>query len=388
MKLVLLFVIFLITSISSGCSVSQDKFSHVSINCLPIEENNPSFQLEDSLVLSGNETYILDGYSGRKVSLPLNPDPDYEYMLTNFMQSPDYEKLAYLESRYQKINGELTLIDDARKIFTNRGKEIIANQWELGFEYPIEWFDKDRIVIPATDDVDGTIILYNPITGEIRRIKPSFTDIYNFDPIEWYKSTNPLPLYNRSMSHVFYLRFVKDKTENNIEYVLYDLNKNKVLWSKTVNLPTIRPQWSPSQETIIIASQDSSSSDYDFFSVDQHGHENKLSDFSSVYDSNYIDGFSLSPDGEKIGFWLDGRSEENEYTPHFAIFNIKTKQTNDYCIGHGGDIFWSSSGNQIAFVVKERENRELWYTVVLDVKNNEAIKIADHFYPVGWILMK
>jgi len=381
-------IICLLLACLAGCVTPQAAPDKISQMCLAIEPDLSSFQPEASLVVSGAETYILDGASGEKIVLPSNPDANDSYLPSNFILSPDYQKIAYIESRYQSLNGQKIFVGNALKIWLDNGEIFTANQWQPNFEYPIEWFDNDRLLLPTKDDLDGTIILYNPVTGASERIQPTFPDIYKFDPIPWYQSTNPLPLYNQEMTRVFYLRFLKDDPESNLEYVLYDLESAAVLWTKTVHLPTICPQWTPAQDQIIIASQDSSATDYEFFSIDQNGNESKLSDFSSRYTANYIEGFRLSPDGQKVGFWLDGRNGTDEAHPHFAIFDLATRQTTDYCLGPGGRIFWSPDGNQVAFMINENDNPEASYTVVLDVKENKAARVADHLYPVGWFAIK
>jgi len=380
-----LIAIFMLLCLA-GCLTPQA--ANVSQMCLAVEASLSSFQPEASLVVSGAETYILDSASGEKIAVPFNPGANDGYLPSNFILSPDYQKIAYIESRYQSLNGETSFVEDTLKIWPGSGEIFTAKQWQSDFEYPIEWFDNDRLLLPATDDLDGTVILYNPVTGASERIRPTFPDIYKFDPIPWYQSTNPLPLYNQAMTRVFYLRFLKDDPESNLAYVLYDLENDAVLWTKPVHLPTIRPQWTPARDQIIIASQDISPTDYEFFSIDQNGNENKLSDFSSGYTENYIEGFRLSPDGQKVGFWLDGRNGTDEAHPHFAIFDLTTRQTTDYCLGPGGRIFWSPNGNQVAFMIKENDNPEAWYTVVLDVKANRATQVADHLYPVGWLVIK
>lgn len=381
--------LILLVILSSGCSALQGMSPSVSEACLPVEDDMSLIQLEDSLVLNGEETYILDSDTGAKIPLPINRDITYYSILSDFMISPDYEKIAYLEVSFRKLDGELTFINDTLKVFLSNGEELNVDYWhpEPDVERLIEWFDNDRLLISTTDDLDGTIILMNPITGERQRIHPSFPGIYKFDPIQWYKSANPLPLYNQSMSLVFYLRFSEDNPEGNMEFVLYDLTKEKRVWSRIVHDPQIRPQWSADQDKLLIAVRDSSSSDYELFMIDQYGQETKLSDFSSVYHSTYISGLSWSPDGQKIGFWLDGRDDEkDEHNPRFAIYDLHTKQTTDYCIGKGrGQIYWSPSGNQLAFRAEDRNNPELWHAIVFDLQKNVAVKIADHEEPVGWI---
>jgi hypothetical protein len=172
-----------------------------------------------------------------------------------------------------------------------------------------------------------------------------------------------------------------------MEYVLSTVNTKSTLWSRIVHNPTNRPQWSPTQDKVLIAIPEDSPSEFEFYSINQNGQETKLSNFSSIYRSTYIDGFSWSPDGQSIGFWLDGRDDKNEYNPRFAILDLITNKTKDYCIGQGGgSIFWSPSGNQVAFKVVDKDNPELRYSVVVDIQRNIAVKLSDQEYPVGWVI--
>jgi len=299
--------------------------------------------------------------------------------------TPNYEKAAYIVTYYQSINGSLSYLDQSLMVLLGGKKEIKVTDWRPGIEKPIEWFDNDRLLISPINYSDGTVLLLNPLTNERSEFRPSFSDIYNLDPIPWYESANPLPVYNRSMSHVFYLR----NSMKGMEFVLKNQTTGDVVWSKVVHNPVNKPEWSSIDDKVMLAISPNSPSDFEFYSIDQHGQEANLSSFSSFYRSTYIDGFKLSPNGINIGFWLDGRDDKDEYNPRFAILDLSNRQTTDYCIGQGGgSIFWSPSGNQVALKVIDMYNANSWYTVVLDIQKNIAVKIANSEYPVGWVLTK
>lgn len=365
-----------------GCSNTLSK-NAVHQVCLPIESDQSLIQLDDGLILKGNEkTYIFNRRPELRTHLPLTQNDDYYVDVSNFMVAPNNEKAFYIATYYQNLNGSLSYVDQSLLVLSDGKKEIEITDWQPDVEKPIEWFDNDRLLISPKNYSDGTIMLLNPLTHERQEIRPSFSDIYNLDPIPWYKNANPLPVYNLSMSHVFYLR----DSVKGMEFALNNQRTGKTVWSKVVHNPTNKPQWSPIGDKILIAIPQNSSSDFDFYSIDQDGQETKLSNFSSAYRSTYIDGFNWSPNGQNIGFWLDGRNDKNEYSPRFAILDLDSKQTTDYCIGHGGGaILWSPSGNQVALKVVDKDNASLWYTVVIDVQKNIAVRIADQEYPIGWI---
>jgi hypothetical protein len=391
-------VLLLLAILSNGCLASPTLpsvviesstpaalSSVVTESCLSVENDISLIQIEDNLILSGNESYILGSNASLETPLPTNQNEPYYSDISNILISPNHEKVAYVETHYKDVSGNLTYVDERLKVLLNDGKELKVDKWQPDVDNLIEWFDNDWLLISSTDTRDGTIILLNPVTNERRRISPPISDIYNLDPIPWYQSPNPLPIYNSSMSLMFYLR----NSNGGMEYALYDLTKEDVLWSRSVHNPTNRPQWSPNQDRVLIAIPENSPSDFEFFSIDQDGQEMRLSDFSSVYRSTYIGGFYWSPNGQNIGFWLDGRDDKNEFNPRFAILDLITKQTKDYCIGQGGGpIFWSSSGNQVAFKIIDKDNPELWHTIVVDIQRNIAVKIVDQAYPVGWMSTK
>jgi hypothetical protein len=187
------------------------------------------------------------------------------------------------------------------------------------------------------------------------------------------------------MTLVFYLR----DSAQGMEFVLNNQSTGETLWSGIVHNPTNRPLWSPVGDKVLIAIPQSSSSDFEFYTIDNYGQEEKLSNFSSFYSSTYINGFNWSPNGQHIGFWLDGRKNESNYSSRFAIFDSKNKQTTDYCVGPGGGpIVWSPSGNQVALQVIDNENPALFYTVVVDIQKKVAVEVSGQEYPVGWMRIK
>jgi len=350
--------------------------------CLPVNDDLSLISLDGKLFLGGKETFALTGHTGLEIPFPFAPNSDYYSEVSNFTVSPNHEMAAYVETRYQSKNGNVSYVDQSLKVLTDNGKVVEVHKWQPESEKLIEWFDNDRLLISLSDHSDGTVILLNPLTDERQEIKPIFSDIYNLDPIPWYQSPNPLPVYNSSMSFAFYLR----NTVDGMEYVLNNQVSGKVVWTHSVHNPANKPVWSPNEDEVLIAIPQKSPSDFEFYSIDQRGKETKLSNFSSVYRFVYIGGVGWSPSAQYIGFWLDGRNNENESNPRFAILDLKTKQTTDFCIGPGGGaIFWSPNGNQIAFKVAEEDDPSLWHTVVVDIQKNIAVKLASQEYPIGWM---
>ena len=199
--------------------------------------------------MTGKETYILSGYPLVKSPFPITQNDGYSTDISNFITSPDYEKAAYIETYYRTVNGSLSYIDQKLKILLSNGEETEVSDWQPANEKPIEWFDNDRLLITLTDHSDGTISLLNPFAGGRQDIQPSFSDIYRLDPIPWYESNNPLPLYNPSLSLIFYLR----NSANGMEYVLKNSKSGETIWSRVVYNPTDKPQWSPAGDKIVMA---------------------------------------------------------------------------------------------------------------------------------------
>lgn len=373
--------LFLMVIITSCSNLSSSKI--LQKVCVPVQSERSSIQLENGLILSGKETYILNGevkkyFSSLKTS-------EYYVDISNVIVTPNGEKIAYIATKYLISNNELSYVDQSLRILMDNENEREITDWQPENEEPIEWFDNENLLFSLTDHSDGTIMLFNPLTQEKRKVSTTFSNIYNLDRIPWYKGPNPLPIYNSSMSLAFYLR----NSEQGMEFALTNQKTGELLWSKVVHNPTNRPLWSPVEDKILIAIPKSSSSDFEFYTIDKNGQEIKLSNFNLIYSTTYINGFNWSPDGQSIGFWLDGRKEENEYFPRFAIFNLKNKQTTDYCIGPGGgNIIWSPSGNQVALTVGDRKNPDLLSTVVIDIQKNIAVEVSDQEYPVGWRTVK
>ena len=106
----------------------------------------------------------------------------------------------------------------------NVEKEIIGLN-ELG--RPIGWFDNERLLFSPPNDRNGSIILYNPSTLEKRKV---ITDINNFSttwPLPlWYRSENPLPIYNSTLTRAFYL-----SDNDGMVYSLWDSEKKESIWN-------------------------------------------------------------------------------------------------------------------------------------------------------------
>jgi len=380
-KLTFVLVVILSFIVQSGCINVQPPDKSVHKGCLPINSDPSLLQIEGNLILSGEETYILTGEATRtNIPFFVTPDYDYKILISDFHVSPDATKAAFIETYYRKSDGELSYVSEKLKILEFSGNEIEVSDWQPGIEKLISWFDNDRLLISPKNYSDGTIILLNPLLNDRQTIPPPFSDAYNLDPIAWYRGTNPLPVYNSSLSLVFYLR----NSINGMEYVLKNLETEKILWFATVHNPSNEPKWSPDGKEILVAIPRTTSSDFEFYSIDRYGNETVLTNFSSVYSYSYIWGFSWSPNGNYVGFWLDGRSNEDEYNPRFAIIDLNSLKVTDFCIGKGGGpIIWSPGGNQVTFSVDDETFK---YTVVIDLQKKIAIKVADQEYPIGWLV--
>jgi hypothetical protein len=384
-------IIFLLTS----CASPVYPVSKVNESCLSVQSDiSTAPEFSGTLILGNGETFSFENHIlVHKQIFPVETNK-YQIIISDIYYSPDRQKIISSIGYFTK---KPLTYDSDHLFLLNTGnveKEIYGwndlgqllgwfdNEWLL--YNPIVELSEEMNLKSPSDRPPGTIFLFNPITMEKRKIIPTISDFYTLYPLpSWYKSLNPLPLYNSTLDKVFYL-----SDHNRMVYSLRDVHSMQLLWSREVGDPYSKPQWSPDNKHVVVALRKKLSNPHqvELFSIDLQGKETQLTNISKDYDNVYIGIFQWSPNGERIAFWFNySMVVDDSFQPRVAVLDIKHGTINDYCIeSNGGDIIWSPDGHQIAFLHPQYSNPG--DIIILDIEKHQATIIGkSKLFPVAWI---
>lgn len=407
-----------------GCVRAPSMISTVIQNCLLVQDAIPSTaNMRGMLVLphfhsaslfdvnTQTET-ILENFSEASYSFPaLAPIID----ISPGYISPDRNKLVYLIPSQQNGHWYERMV-----VVTTEG-QYYENILQFGSERQdfdlIGWFDNNRVllsldrypygIIGERDQAFGTILLYNPFSGESELILPSFLELYRPQTVQI--GDNPIrtesiyvqdfvtwffPIYDLSLSRA--IVYLSDGEQRKL--ILWDVDEHENIWEREMDFEMYyAPQWSPRGDQFIFVERDEGYVQ-NFHSVSRYGNEIQLTDLGQVYSRVSLGKYSWSPDGRYIAFWFNDFSLGNSgLDTQLAVLDLRKGEITNYCVGPGSDYpVWSPDGSQIAVSIYESEdgNRprftESWPSilqkvVIVDIEQNIAFRVSNG-YVVGWML--
>jgi Tol biopolymer transport system component len=129
----------------------------------------------------------------------------------------------------------------------------------------------------------------------------------------------------------------------------------------------------------------------EIYQIDPEGHSAPITRLGAAYSNNNVDIESLnwSPDGSKIAFtYFLNDMMTNE---HFAVVDVGTGQTIDYCLPSVGLLppIWSPDSLQVAFAsatTADLEKAVYWRTIIVDIEKEYAVQVAETMLPLGWMI--
>jgi hypothetical protein len=336
----------------------------------------------------------MDMATGAKTLLT-KPNED----LDSFVVSPDRQRMAY--KRYPLDNSGYRIISRSQLVVaTMEGEVQKLIPWAADWGYISEWLDNERLVIGLPVTTPGQpipLLLLNPFTEQRRRLRSDFPDIFEaYPPLDWEGWGETV--YNPKLTRVVYA---------GRGYVLWNLESRQALTTFGDYL-VHPPRWSPDGTQFVVASHFGlkDSNGFELFIVGQDGEQiTQLTNLSAYYSAADMWGYSWSPDGRRLAFWLNTNTDaailgqNDPKTQRLAVLDLATQEVTDYCIpleaykenddstpffASGKTLpIWSPNSQQL--VIENHYAKDASSVIVVDVAHLAAVQIAENMMPVGWM---
>jgi len=385
--------------------------AHIKIQCLVVESAlPPSVTSSGTLVLDSRvddgygryknlDTYFMDMAARSSIQVVKSREN-----LADFAVSPDRRWIAYSQN-LSDVNQKNPILNLVIAMGDNQVIKVLP--WEEDWQ-SYNWLDNQQIVIVAYSQANRDVfarldsisfLLLNPFTGERKNLPRDFPNMYDLPPLPnwdgWVET-----VYSPSMTRAVYL---KGDVSGPLYYVLWDPQQSKEVSNVQIigDLDAI-PRWSPNGERFAFAPSLFLNKDrypsYELFSVDTNGKMTQLTHLADYYPRVYIDDLSWSPDGRYIAFWYSSWQDTTISfdvlgNRNLAVLDTTTGWVTDYCINGEDDAsiglriypppLWSPDNNQV--VVQSQVSKNSFQTVLVDIEENRAFRIAEDLEPVGWL---
>jgi WD40 repeat protein len=314
-------------------------------------------------------------------AFPISPDAIIrDYPPEAIAHSPNREYLAYVE---------IFLEDGRWKSRRLRLLDVVGHRhdlfyWSVDWQWVLGWVDDDRLAIAIPGRPDGAVTVLNPFTGQWNEIWPEFPPPAEAS-ILYPRWTFPVVVfYDPTLTYVAY-----PIGEHGEGVVLYDLQADSIIWEGKAPdrywvFKSHTLGWSPDGNNLAVVVQAIDGSDQ-LILVDHDGTTESLLWSSRIRPTSFsiIEDIAWSPDGKFIAAWLrtDVFGDSN-----LVLIDVETQTVFDLCISTAYDNLpiWSPDGSQLA--VEVREEYSTIYTLIIDLKDEYAVKVVDNLAPVGWLV--
>jgi hypothetical protein len=352
-------------------------------DCLTPRNSEGSHDLYEGLVLKGSRDV---NWQNKMIGFN-NTDNVFPEESSDFAVSPDRNSIAFTYKSKTSPTGQWLRIQN------NEGeiKEIPAQKlWNTQVQ-EIYWIDNQRIVFnlwdinnPPYSILDQIVI--NPYSGVNNKLPSNYPN---------------LELTISKLPHFGKFTVLYDPT---LRYVVYAANYDEfILWDrvKTKAIATI-PGFSQKQEVNPLWSEDGSKVFFpanpklddnkpnldEWFSVDLLGNVKQLTHFDNLFKEASISESSLSPDGQKIAFWM-GINGENDFKK-LAILDLVSGEVTNLCVQGYADYYdwnvpiWSPDGSYLAVLSTDFSHSKN-QPIIIDLQNHWKTSFLDGYHPVGWM---
>jgi hypothetical protein len=337
----------------------------------------PDVQPQGMLVLEEEHSFLLDLTTGLKTSLTDGKG--------RFKASPDGKWLA---SRYVDDDNNLWLSVDMPN-----GKREKLFPWDDDWFLLGGWLDNNHVWISHYEETLLTVI--NPFSGEHQEVIPDFPGIETASQLgERFALGASTVLYDSSMNLAVYPRLEED---GYVYVVLWDRQTNHIL-AKVKDISksfSYHPIWSLDQKEVYVAVANRRNSPDNvtdnIFGLGQDGRVRQLTNFEDFYDGAYIGKMALSPDGEKIAFWV-ALYPSSYKDQQLVVLDLETQQVINYCVSgsylsDAPSPVWSLDSRYLA--VQNRYEPNVARILLVDTQQEWVLQIAELMpdgWPAGWLV--
>lgn len=313
----------------------------------------------------------------------------------NFAVSPDGELIAYLAGTITNGVRQLNLI-----IANGNFQKINSVPWDDRWSRILGWTADQKVIISSsrTEMASPSLVSYtliNPINGGQQSFHFGISDLID-DPL--YDAPYWESWYGILVAPTLKWAVYPKKSIVNggmYTYALWDISNNKPMFDLEkisssfwflVNASPM-PSWSSDGRQFVFVGQrqDESSGELELFLVNINGDIKKLTNFSGVGDVWSF--HSWSPDNTRITFFVTPQQARGSDVANVAIVDTNTLDVTDLCLSvgiHETAPIWSPDGTQ--FLVVDRYDKDLQRVLLVDIKKNVVIPIAEEVEPIGWMV--
>jgi WD40 repeat protein len=373
--------------------------STLDIQCLDVLTEMPSTaRISGNIILAEQDlyhsAYILH-MNGSKTFLPRNADE----MLNFFAVSPNSQWIAYYAENITNEDASRLIVLDAN------GDQVLSKPTSKREWWAIDsWIDNKRLLIDkyqSTPDISLAtplpVIVFNPFTGEEHELIPSYPDMVELYPsFDWQEYGFSAAGYDPTLSLVAYAR--KDG-----KIVLWDIQSKHVINTiqSAANFGD-GPVWFSDGSRFIIDSipGDPFAPAEDFwreelYTVDRDGIVSRITYLTNQFAGVSISGYQWSPDGNHVALWLTVKPDNFPDLPsglptvgRLAVVDMTNQKITLYCVPGSSNIspiVWSPDGKQM---LVNNMSGTTYETVLVDMEEGYATKIAENTIPLGWMISK
>ncbi len=327
--------------------------------------------------------------------------------LRGFEVSPDYSNLAYLDGNRNNQNDTFYVVRDGNgKIITNHYAE---KDW-YGFA---GWQDSQHLLINLEKrqygfvDMPLALVRWAPYSGDKEVLSPEYPDIeYIIDPVNtWGGYVFAPTVYDPSMQYVVYPWVDKN---GKAVISLWDLKSKGAVLNITKWYGDVgnQPKWSPNGSAFLINLPIDRDKLEDLYQVDTNGQLKQLTYLSQKFSEVEFGGYSWSPDGSQIAFWVRTKPDiwnepgdaQRPRTPlRLATVDVITGHVRSLCLpgeGWGKSVqgeysiepsspIWSPDGKHLA--VGAGTTGQGGYMVIIDLEQNKSWRFGANSAALGWL---
>jgi hypothetical protein len=336
-------------------------------------------------------SYIVDLKSGSSISIGVPGDKFYYYTI-----SPDQKR--FFANGWREGNDQYSGLN----ILSN-SNGVSINVTEISTEI-FQWQNNDNVYSISYDEIvfPQALKITNLSDLSERNISLDFlSELRDININRWLITLSPTGEYI-VYPDVFTLKGNSNK-EWGVGFSLYNIQEKKVVSSlRDSSLIDFyaRPNWTSDGSKFYIATSEDGNPYHDeIYSMNISGSIERLSNFTENHSFVSIRGLNLSPNEDKLAFWIS-LDPEKPLEEYLAILDINSEQTTRYC--NNGNIdsagtacymgeppFWSPDNTHIILTncIAPNDIESINTKVIMiDLINNVQSVLVENEIVKGWLV--